>query len=343
MGLDVAKALGTNGWGLYFSGREASMLSVNKDILKTMMLGENVGCIFIVLLFGWQIRSWRLTLIPLLNTCICLVVADALLYPISKSGIIVLPSFVPNVCLFLAIALSVDYSFFHLSRFQEVRCQGGNLIEAVTEMVATGGRVVLVSGVVLMFCWLALAAFPVFGVDSLGYSASITIFVCIAVNLTMNPAMVLVFPVFFSNAAQDPWHCCRRHRRDVHQHGTFLAQANTGNEPSLNMYGKIAKRITTCPGMLLVPILVYAVFIPIALRLFGANFVVGGLDGNSAATNSASHLILEDFPGHGGGVPLTVMLTPPRFNQCQKRCLLQCWLRACWPSPAEDKYPDQCL
>lgn len=59
------------------------------------------------------------------------------------------------------------------------------------------------------------------------------------------------------------------------------------------------------------PILVYAIFIPVAARLFDANLVVGGVNGHSAATNTALNLILQDFPTHGGGVPLTVMLTPP--------------------------------
>merc|ERR1719424_2675845 len=141
--------------------------------------------------------------------------AEALVYSLSSNDVITLPSYVPNVCLFLCIALSVDYSFFHLSRFQELRKEGAELVEAVEQMVMTAGRVVLISGVVLLFTWLALGCFPVFGIDTLGYCASITIFCCIVVNLLLNPAIVLAWPGFFSRAAQDPWHCCRCRRRSA--------------------------------------------------------------------------------------------------------------------------------
>merc|ERR1719272_310775 len=177
-------------------------------------MADGTGMIFIVLLFGWQVRSWRLCWIPVINTAICLILAEGLVYPLSKYGLIILPSYVPNVCLFLSIALSVDYSFFHLSRFQEVRREGKNLEDAVEEMVRTAGRVVLVSGVVLLFTWLALAAFPAFGTDSLGYCSAITIFCCILVNVIMNPAIILACPNYYGKTAQDPWHCCRRRKAD---------------------------------------------------------------------------------------------------------------------------------
>jgi hypothetical protein len=310
--VDVGASLTSGGWTVHLSGQEAAMLSASKSIVKSMMMAENIGMLFIVLLFGWQIRSWRLVLIPMLNTMICLVVTDAILFAMSKAGMILLPSYVPNVCLFLAIALSVDYSFFHLSRFQEVRQKGESFIMAVHQMVATGGRVVLVSGIVLMFCWLALAAFPVFGTDSLGYSASITIFVCITVNVIMNPALILAFHQFFSNAANDPWRCCRRRQRgDARGRLPLLEDVADGEVHATNAYGKIAKRITTWPGIVLVPIIVYAVLVPMATRVLDADLIVGGISGHSASTSSTVAHILHDFPKLGGGVPLTVMLTPP--------------------------------
>eukprot|EP00931_Biecheleriopsis_adriatica_P118084 TRINITY_DN93551_c0_g1_i1.p1 TRINITY_DN93551_c0_g1~~TRINITY_DN93551_c0_g1_i1.p1 ORF type:complete len:835 (+),score=189.98 TRINITY_DN93551_c0_g1_i1:44-2548(+) len=311
--LKKAAALSVGGWKVFLTGKEAAQLSATASAGKTIGMADGNGMIFIVLLFGWQVRSWRLTLIPVVNTIICLIVARALVYPLAQAGIIVLPSYVPNVVLFLAIALSVDYSFFHLSRFQEVRRADGDFKEAVEEMVTTGGRVVLVSGVVLMFCWLALAAFPVFGTDTLGYCASITIAVCIIVNLLLNPALVLVFEGFFSRAGQDACRCCCRRRSSaVSERGNpLVSEVSEGSgekQTSNNCYGRIASCATACPGMVLVPLIIYALLLPAALRLFDAELTVGGIAGSSADTEYALQHVLSDFPSQGGGVPLTVLL-----------------------------------
>jgi len=309
--VQTAQSLSSDDFAVYITGKTAALLLSSKEVGKIIGMADGTGMIFIVLLFGWQVRSWRLTLIPVFNTVLCLIITEGLIYPLPKSGTISLPSYVPNVCLFLCIALSVDYSFFHLIRFQEARRAGAELVDAVAEMVTTAGRVVLVSGVVLLFTWLALAAFPVFGTDSLGYCSAITIFVCIMVNLTMNPALVLACPRFFGRAAQDPWHCCRRRRRLVAEPGQPLTGEPEGTGEVKNCYGAIATLLTKAPGMYIVPLLVYALLLPGAVRLFNADLVVGGISGGTPATKLATQSILRDFPGSSGEVPLTVVLSPP--------------------------------
>lgn len=304
--LATARDISKDGWTVQFTGQVATTLSSTKEIGPIIGASDGTGCIFIVLLFGWQVRSWRLCWIPVLNTIICLLMAQGLIYPLSHSGLITLPSYVPNVCLFLSIALSVDYSFFHLSRFQEMRKEGMELQASVVEMVTSAGRVVLVSGVVLMFCWLALAAFPVFGTDTLGYCSAITIFCCITVNIIMNPVMILTFPKFFGKTSQDPWHCCRRRAESA---GTPLVAREVHS--TNNCYGAVARVATTMPGMILLPLLVYAVLLPGVLRLFSANYVVGGVAGQTKSTDLAMGHILADFPGSQGNIPLTVMLSAP--------------------------------
>merc|ERR1712107_190073 len=95
------------------------------------------------------------------------------------------------------------------------------------------------------------ACFPVFGVDSLGYCASVTIACCI------------------SRSSQDACRCCRRR------------QVATLDAPRVeqNVYGKIASRVTQMPWALVVPVLIYVVFAPAAIALFQAKFSVGGVQG----------------------------------------------------------------
>eukprot|EP00928_Gymnodinium_smaydae_P044385 TRINITY_DN29612_c0_g1_i1.p1 TRINITY_DN29612_c0_g1~~TRINITY_DN29612_c0_g1_i1.p1 ORF type:complete len:833 (-),score=136.68 TRINITY_DN29612_c0_g1_i1:361-2775(-) len=290
---------------VYLTGRLAAQGAATKNVGKAIGMADGTGILFIIVLFGYRTRSWRLTLVPVVNTVLCLLLAEALCLPLAKSGSITVPSFVPNVCLFLCIALSVDYSFFHLSRFQEVRKEGEELESAVEIMVRTAGRVVLVSGVVLLFTWLALACFPVFGVDALGYCASVTIFCCISVNMVMNPALVLAFPQFFSRAAQDPCRCCRRRRAE----GAEGMDSQSSKPVENNMYGKIASVVTRMPFMIIVPVVVYAIFTPAAISLFNAELSVGGVQGGTDVTKRTTQLILQDFPSSSSGAPLLVQLS----------------------------------
>lgn len=184
------------------------------------------------------------------------------------------------------------------------------MLEAVEEMVRTAGRVVLVSGVVLLFTWLALAAFPVFGTDTLGYCSAITMFTCIVVNVSMNPALMLAFPTFFAKAAQDPWRCCRYRRRDAPSTSLPLTTP-AGADARHSCYGRLAARVVRMPGMLLVPLVVYALLTPGAVRLFTANIQLGANAGSTPATQYATEQILRDFPCSIGGVPLSIMLNAP--------------------------------
>merc|ERR1719421_1270961 len=86
--LDKAGELSKGGWKLYLSGKLAAQISATANAGKTIGMVDGMGMMLIVLLFGWQVRSWRLTLIPIFNTIVCLVVASGLVYPLAKSGTI---------------------------------------------------------------------------------------------------------------------------------------------------------------------------------------------------------------------------------------------------------------
>mmetsp|Transcript_53331 Transcript_53331/g.165330 ORF Transcript_53331/g.165330 Transcript_53331/m.165330 type:complete len:405 (-) Transcript_53331:366-1580(-) len=63
--------------------------------------------------------------------------------------------------------------------------------------------------------------------------------------------------------------------------------------------------------MIVVPLAVYLLLAPGAVRLFTADLVVGGISGGTAETDYAARHILSDFPESSGGVPLVTLLSPP--------------------------------
>merc|ERR1719375_3002402 len=107
-------------------------LASAKVIGKDIGMVDGIGLPFIAILFAVMVGSWRLTLLPFVNVGICLMVSyaacDALLASFTS---LLLTEYVPKVGLFLCLALSIDYSFFLLSRFQESRTDGVDEIHRV--------------------------------------------------------------------------------------------------------------------------------------------------------------------------------------------------------------------
>jgi len=128
----------------------------------------------------------------------------------------------------------------------------------------------------------------------------------------------LAFPNFYGRTAQDAWHCCRRRKSDeagvadaeVAEAERPLAGPTSDTAEVKNCYGAVAARITKMPGKIICPLIVYAALLPGAVRLFTVEFTTG-VNGVSAGTSSASQHILLDFPSSSGGIPLTLILTPP--------------------------------
>lgn len=98
----------------------------------------------------------------------------------------------------VALALSIDYSLFLLSRFSEELALGKPIEAAVDIMLATSGHTVLVSGTTLCMCFLGMLCIPVTTISSMGLAAAVTVIMAIGLALSLTPALLLTFPNFFS-------------------------------------------------------------------------------------------------------------------------------------------------
>ena len=98
---------------------------------------------------------------------------------------------------FISMALSIDYSLFLLYRFTKERRIGKPVEESVSTMLSYSGHVVILSGIVLILCYLGLGFFPVSGMNTAGYGAISSICFCIIVSCTFTPAAILQFDNFF--------------------------------------------------------------------------------------------------------------------------------------------------
>merc|ERR1719464_1421809 len=69
---------------------------------------------------------------------------------------------------------------------------------AVRQTVRWSGKVIALSGTILSLTYFGLCFYPMEGLQSVGLGAGLAIVCTILVNLTLTPALLLLFPYFFS-------------------------------------------------------------------------------------------------------------------------------------------------
>ena len=139
-----------------------------------------------------MVRNIRLVLCTLANLAVCMGAAILVMHPVAMS--ITVPTVAPTMMVAVALAMSIDYSLFFLSRFQKEADAGRAVPEAVTIALATSGKIILVSGLTLLLCFLMMLVLPVTLISCMGLSAAITVFMAVAAALTLTPAILVTFP-----------------------------------------------------------------------------------------------------------------------------------------------------
>eukprot|EP01084_Bolivina_argentea_P142651 250593_1 len=156
----------------------------------------------------YMIGSWKLIILPAISLGMTIIISFGIFYPFAIYLLQVNPS-APSIMMFLSMALSIDYSMFLLSRFALERKNGKSVNNSVKGMIKYSGHVVCLSGIVLIVCYLALVLFPIAGMETVGYGAAVTIFICILVNITMSSSIILQFPNCFGKLETFPSYLVR--------------------------------------------------------------------------------------------------------------------------------------
>lgn len=197
------------------SGRRAGLIVQYSETLgrahadSANFAYNHVGIRLIVLLpiavvLFVTIGSLRLLVIPTVALAVVITTAGGITSQIAAHN--PMPIYQPTILIFLAGALTINYTSFMLTRWQEERRvtqQSGDesMRRPVVLMLQRAGNTVCASGCILMVVWLALCCFPCCGIQSSGVSSAITVLLATICSLTICPAILLVAPQYFSNAA----------------------------------------------------------------------------------------------------------------------------------------------
>ena len=196
---DYQKRYGMKGYtaratGILMLGIDGETGSVD-DLAKIDMIVMPTA----FLIFTYYVRSVRMLLIPLCTLSLCIGGSFLFVYPIAKYSSMTFLTFVPQFMMSCCLAISLDYNLFILTRFKEGNDLGFPVFKTLTDIVVnTCGHTIAISGTLITLAWLGQMIIPCDPLIAQGLATAIATVNCIFVNVTLGPALLCVFPKFFS-------------------------------------------------------------------------------------------------------------------------------------------------
>lgn len=212
------------------------------DLVFAESLSLPVTLAVLVLVFGGLVAAS----LPVLVGALSVLGALASLRLISE--FVDVNVFAVNIASLLGLGLAIDYGLFIVSRFrEELAREGADTATAITRTLATAGRTVAFSALLLMCAFAGTLVFPQSMLKSLGFGAMSAVAAAAAMSLTVLPAALALLGHRISTWS---W------RTDAFEHGEARAQRFWGTVTSavLRRPGVIAAAIITALLLLAAPV-----------------------------------------------------------------------------------------
>ncbi|MFE0590384.1 MMPL family transporter [Micromonospora echinospora] len=264
-----------------------------EDITKAEILSMPVLLVLLILIF----RGLVAALTPLLIGGLAILgafIAVRLLNMVTEVSI-----FAINVITLIGLGMAIDYALFVVSRFREELDAGRDVRSAIARTMATAGRTVLVSGVIIALAMSSLLIFPMAFLRSMALGGMAAVLIAMLASLTVLPALLVTLGPRI-NALRVPLPKRRR-----------AEPAVTGGA-----WARIARSVMRRPVPYLLGVLVVlAVFAVPSLRM-----EFGGFDERVLPAGSEPRVVADrisaDFPG-GTVAPIDVLVSGAPVEQVQ--------------------------
>jgi trehalose monomycolate/heme transporter len=283
----IGKALRTTELNTLIGGQRAVDLAINDrvptDIARAEEIGMPILLLALIVVFGSVVAASM----PVLIGGFAVLGAFLVLRVITLFTTVSIFSL--NIITILGMGLAVDYGLFIVSRFREELDRGRPVPEAVSRTVATAGRTVAVSGVLVALALSSLTIFPQVLLRSMGLGGAAAVLVAMLASLTVLPALLAVLG-HRVDALRLPW---SRRRRIPTVTGLVANSTDNGR------WGRIAQGVMRRPVIVLVGILVLLGVL--SMPFTRVHF--GGIDERMLPVGTPSRVVSErlaaDFTGAG--------------------------------------------
>ncbi len=164
---------------------------VSEDIARAEALSMPIVFLLSLLIFGSLVAA----LMPTLVGAVAVLGAFAVVRLLT--GVTEVSVFSINVITLLGMGLAIDYALFVVSRFREELAalpgsDRADAARAVARTMATAGRTVLFSGLIVAASLASLLIFPQAFLRSMGYGGVAAVLVAMTAALTLLPALLAV-------------------------------------------------------------------------------------------------------------------------------------------------------
>lgn len=189
-------------------------------------------------------------------------------------------SFSQNVVTLIGLGLAIDYGLFVVSRFREEMAEGYTPEAAVRRTVATAGRTVVFSAVMVGVTLSGLLVFPQAFLKSVAYGAIAAVILAALLSVTLLPAVLVMLG----------------HRVDKLGF-TRLQRHRTREQNESGLFGRVADFAMRHPVAVAVPIIV--VLVALIIPFSGVKF--GGINETYLPPQNTTRVAQEEydqnFPG----------------------------------------------
>ncbi|MGN2637367.1 MMPL family transporter [Nocardia takedensis] len=185
-------------------------------------------------------------------------------------------TFAVNIASLLGLGMAIDYGLFLVTRFREEYTPGADVAAAVERTLATAGRTVGFSALLLICAFAGTFVFPQAVLRSLGFGAIAAVALAALLSLTVLPALLALFGPRIGRGG---------------------AKARTER-----FWGRVVDAVLTRPGA--VTVAVGAVLLALASPLLGIR--LGDIDHRALPADNTMRQTVEqltaDFPAAGSGI-----------------------------------------
>ncbi len=244
-----------------------------KDIKKAETISLPVVLVLLVVVFGGLVAAS----LPLIIGGLAILGAFTVLRLLTL--VTDVSVFSINIVTMVGLGLAIDYALFVITRFREQLAAGDDIEQAVVTTMATAGRTVAFSGVIVAIAMASLAFFPLMFLRSMAYGGTAVVGVAMIAALTALPALLAVLG---------------------HRVNRLRLPFRTGGSSERGAWYRLAHSVMRRPVL-------YVVVIAPLLLVLGLPFLqaqLGGVDHRVLPASSESRIVADtlprDFPGAGG-------------------------------------------
>ena len=239
-----------------------------KDIKRSELMGLPIVGILLIIVFGGVLAA----LLPLLVGGLSIIGSTGILTLISMTTEV--NAFAQSCVTLIGLGLAIDYALFIVSRFREEMAEGFDTRTAVTRTIATAGRTVTFSAIMVGVSLSSMLIFPQAFLKSVAYGTISAVLQAAVFSLT-------ILPILLSYLGKhiDALHIGRRKKEP-----TPLELYN-------GFWGRISGNAMKHPAATIVPI----VLIMLGLALPMGNLQFGGVNETYLPPDNKTRLAQEAF------------------------------------------------